>query len=124
MGLADKTVITSEEVLLKTGVITWDGNILKRPVETARIAEDAATGWRTVKICGIDHAVGKNYAVLFYHTDKADSGKYVMIVGRNNTGLGEARSSCLTTLVAARGRQANATRWRPSGTGWSPSTRA
>lgn len=101
LGLATKTIITSEEVTLKTGVITWTGDTLKKLVETARVSEDAATGWRTVKIGGIDNADGKNYAVLFYHTDKEDGDQYVMIVGRNNTGLSLAFAKDSETTIDA-----------------------
>ncbi len=101
LGLVSKTVITSEDVTLKTGVITWTGNTLKKLVETARVSEDKSTGWRTVKIGGIDNADGKSYAILFYHTDKADGDQYVMIVGRNNTGLSIAFAKDSETTVDA-----------------------
>lgn len=101
LGLVSKTVITSEEVLLKLGVCTWDGDTLKKLVETARVTDDSSTGWRTVKIGGVDNADGKNYAILFYHTDKEDGDQYVMVVGRNNSGLSLAFAKDSETTIDA-----------------------
>ena len=43
LGLVSKTVLTAEEVTLKSGVMTWDGNTLAKLSATARVTEtDAA----------------------------------------------------------------------------------
>lgn len=64
LGLVSKTVLTAEEVTLKSGVMTWDGNTLAKLSATARVTEtDAATGKpakRSVKIGGVDNADGKS----------------------------------------------------------------
>lgn len=98
---ASKTVMTTESALLKTGVITWDADTLDTLCETARVTDDTKTGWRTVKIGGVDNADGKNYVLLFYHCDAADGDKYVMIVGRNNSGFSLAFAKDKETTIDA-----------------------
>ena len=74
LGLVSKTVLTAEEVTLKSGVMTWDGNTLTKLSATARVTEtDAASGKpakRSVKIGGVANADGKKYVLCFKHADK------------------------------------------------------
>ena len=67
LGLVSKTVITSEEVLLKSGIMTWCGETLKKLCSTARVTE--ANGIRTVKIGGLKNYDGKKYVIHFWHHD-------------------------------------------------------
>ena len=101
LGYAKKTVITSEGVTLKSGVMTWNGATLKKLCETARVTEDPSKGVRTVKVGGVDNADGKNYAILFYHEDKADGDKWVVIAGRNQAGFSLAFAKDSETVIDA-----------------------
>ncbi len=56
-GLVQKTIITKEEVTLKSGLCTWNGNTLAKLCQTARVTD--AAGKRTVKIGGRANDNGK-----------------------------------------------------------------
>lgn len=85
LGLMTKTVITEEEVSLKSGLMTWNGNTLKKICSTARVIE--AAGKRTVKIGGPGNQDGKKYVIRFLHEDKVDGDIRVTIVGNNQAGF-------------------------------------
>lgn len=85
MGRVKKIIITEEEALLKSGIITWNGNTLKKLCSTARVTE--ASGKRTVKIGGAGNDDGKSYALCFHHSSEADGDVWVLIVGKNNSGM-------------------------------------
>ena len=85
LGLAAKTITTSEEVKLKGGLLTWTGNTLGVLVDRSKVTE--ADGVRTTKIGGAGNAKGKYYVLVFHHEDKIDGDLYVVIVGRNTAGL-------------------------------------
>ena len=99
LGLVKKTVITSEEATLTTGIMTWNGDTLAKLCETGRVTE--ATGKRTVKIGGVANATGKNYAVCFHHEDAADGDKWVTMVGRNQSGFEFAFAKDQETVIDA-----------------------
>ena len=80
-----KTILTAEEVMLKSGVMKWNGQTLDKLSSTARVAE--ASGKRTVKIGGISNQDGKQYIIRFVNDD-ADHGKTrVTVVGNNQAGF-------------------------------------
>lgn len=84
-GLAKKTIVTEEEAILKTGIITWNGVTLAVLASTARVTEES--GYRTVKIGGTGNDNGKSYVICFHHKDKVDGDVWVMIVGKNQSGF-------------------------------------
>ncbi len=84
-GKAVKTIITSEEALLKSGVITWNGKTLAQLCSTARVTD--ADGIRTVKIGGVGNHNGKSYALCFHHTDKADGDVWIVVRAVNQGGF-------------------------------------
>ena len=84
-GKAIKTIITDEEALLKSGVITWNGKTLEKLCSTARVSE--ADGIRTVKIGGVANNNGKSYALCFHHTDNADGDVWIVVRGVNQGGF-------------------------------------
>ena len=53
LGKVKKTIITKEEAKMKSGVMTWNGETLRKLSATGRVTE--ANGVRTVKIGGIDN---------------------------------------------------------------------
>lgn len=85
LGLVQKTILTEEDVTLKSGVLTWCGNTLAKLCSTARVTE--AGGKRTVKIGGISNQDGKQYVIRFIHEDSTDGDIRVTIVGNNQAGF-------------------------------------
>lgn len=84
LGFVSKIITTSEEAILKCGLLTWNGNTLKSLIDRCSVTE--ASGKRTVKIGGAGNAQGGNYAICFHHEDKTDGDLWVLIVGRNTAG--------------------------------------
>lgn len=85
MGKVSKTIITEEEVLLKSGIMTWCGLTLEKLCQTARVTEK--DGKRTVKIGGVANATSKKYLLRFVHKDTEDGDIRVTIVGNNQAGF-------------------------------------
>ena len=84
LGRVSKIITTNEEAILKCGLITWNGETLKKLVE--RCASTEAAGKRTTKIGGSGNARGGYYAICFHHEDKTDGSVWIMIKGRNTAG--------------------------------------
>lgn len=84
-GYVQKTTITDEKATLKSGVLTFDGNSLKKLCSTASVTETETE--RTLKIGGVGNYDGKSYVVLFHHTDRIDGNIDVLIVGQNQAGM-------------------------------------
>ena len=84
LGFVSKVITTSEEAILKCGLLTWNGTTLKSLIDRCTVTE--ANGKRTVKIGGSGNSQGKNYAICFHHEDKTGGDLWVLIVGRNTAG--------------------------------------
>ena len=98
-GKAVKTIITEEEALLKSGIITWNGKTLAQLCSTARVTE--ADGIRTVKIGGVGNHNGKSYALCFHHTDKTDGDVWVVVKAVNQGGFSLAFTKDKETVIDA-----------------------
>lgn len=98
-GKVAKTIITDEEALLKSGIITWNGKTLEKLCSTARVAD--SDGIRTVKIGGVGNNNGKSYALCFHHTDKVDGDVWVVIRGVNQAGFSLAFAKDKETVIDA-----------------------
>ncbi|MEE1415673.1 MAG: hypothetical protein U0K73_00120 [Lachnospiraceae bacterium] len=85
LGVVQKTVLTSEDVTLKAGLLTWCAKTLEKLCATARVTETAKK--RTVKIGGIKNQNNKKYLIRFLHEDSEDGNIRVTIVGRNEAGF-------------------------------------
>lgn len=85
LGMVSRTVLTQEEVLLKTAQAIINGQMLMKLTPTARVTE--AAGVRTTKIGGIANQDGKNYVVRFLHEDASLGDVRVTIVGTNQAGF-------------------------------------
>ena len=85
LGLVSKVITTSEEAILKLGLLTWNGETLQKLVDRCKVT--TSTGTRTVKIGGDGNKQGKKWAVCFKHTDATDGDLYVIICGRNTAGF-------------------------------------
>ena len=97
LGLASKIVTTSEEALLKCGVLTWNGDTLQKLVDRCKVTTES--GKRSIKIGGAGNAQGKYYAICFKHEDKADGNLWVLIKGRNTAGLTLTFATDTGTLI-------------------------
>lgn len=85
LGLVSKVITTSEEAILKLGLLTWNGTTLKHLADRCSVTE--ASGLRTIKIGGAGNSQGKEWAVAFFHEDKVDGNLWVVIRGRNTAGF-------------------------------------
>ena len=85
LGFVSKVITTSEEALLKLGLLTWNGNTLKNLADRCSVTE--ASGLRTIHIGGAGNSQGKEWVVCFAHEDKAGGNVWVMIRGRNTAGF-------------------------------------
>lgn len=97
LGKASKVITTSEEAILKCGILTWNGDTLPKLVDRCKVTTSA--GKRTVKIGGAGNAQGKYYAICFKHADKADGNLWVLIKGRNTAGLTLTFATDAGTLI-------------------------
>ena len=84
LGMVSKIITTSEEALLKCGLLTWNGATLAKLVSRGKTSESA--GKRTTKIGGAGNAQGGYYAICFLHEDKVDGNVWILIKGRNTAG--------------------------------------
>lgn len=84
LGYVSKIITTSEEALLKCGLITWNGKTLQKLIDRCQSTE--ANGKRTTLIGGAGNAQGGYYAICFYHEDKTDGNLWIVIKGRNTAG--------------------------------------
>ena len=84
LGYVSKIITTSEEAILKCGLLTWNGETLQKLIDRCGMTE--AEGKRVTKIGGAGNAQGKYYAICFAHEDKVDGNVWVMIKGRNTAG--------------------------------------
>ncbi len=98
-GMAVKVIMTKEEATLKSGIMTWSGETLKKLSSTARVTE--ALGVRTVKIGGTGNADGKKYVLHFVHKDPMDGDIRVTIVGSNQAGFTLAFAKNKETVIDA-----------------------
>ena len=99
MGRVSKTIITEEEALLKSGIMTWCGTTLEKLCQTARVVEK--NGKRIVKIGGVGNATGKKYILRFVHEDKEDGDIRITVVGNNQAGFSIAFAKDGETVIDA-----------------------
>lgn len=99
LGLVSKSILTDEEVLFKTGIMTFNGKTLIKLCETGRVTE--ADGIRTVKIGGVGNQQGKSYIIHFVHEDAIDGDIRVTIVGKNQSGFSLAFTKDKETVIDA-----------------------
>ncbi|MCH3961256.1 MAG: hypothetical protein LKF53_02705 [Solobacterium sp.] len=86
-GIVVKKILTKEEVTLKTGICTWNGNKIKYLSDTATVTTDADKKLRVVKVGGIKNYKGQTYAICLHHVDAIDGDIWVMIAGSSESGF-------------------------------------
>jgi len=101
LGYVIKTIITEESALLKSGILTFNGNTLEKLCDTGRVTEDATKKLRTIKIGGIGNAQGNRYVICFHHEDPIDGDIWVIIVGQNQAGFTLAFAKDAETVIDA-----------------------
>lgn len=84
LGFVSKVITTTEEAILRCGLLTWNGATLAKLVDRCQTSE--ASGKRTTKIGGAGNAQGGYYAICFHHEDKTDGDLWILIKGRNTAG--------------------------------------
>jgi hypothetical protein len=99
LGEVQKSKLVNEEVKLKSGIMTLDGNNISKLAATARVTE--GEGKRTVKIGGAGNDNGKKYVIRFLHEDAEDGDIRVTIVGRNESGFSLSFAKDAETVVDA-----------------------
>lgn len=85
LGYVSKVITTTEEALMKLGLLTWNGNALKYLADRCTVTE--SNGLRTIHIGGAGNSQGKEWVVCFHHPDKKDGDLWVLIRGRNTAGF-------------------------------------
>jgi len=78
-------IVTSEEAILKLGLITFNGKTLAKLADRCSVTEES--GKRTLKIGGAGNAQGKEWVVCFHHHDAVDGDIWVLVRGSNQAGL-------------------------------------
>lgn len=101
LGYVVKTIITEETAILKSGVMTWNGNTLNKLCDTGRVTENTSKKLRTVKIGGIGNANGAKYVICFHHEDEIDGDIWVVVVGQNQAGFSLAFAKDSETVINA-----------------------
>lgn len=84
LGIVSKIITTSEEAILKCGLLTWNGDTLSKLLDRCKSTE--ASGKRITKIGGAGNSQGGYYAICFCHEDKTDGNLWILIKGRNTAG--------------------------------------
>lgn len=101
LGLVSKKFVTEEEVVFKSGILTWNAQTLVKLCATGRITEDTSGKTRTVKIGGSGNYNGKKYVIHFVHTDAADGDVRITLVGSNEAGFEMAFQKDSETVINA-----------------------
>ena len=99
LGMVSKKFLTNEEVILKSGIMTWNGAVLKKLSSTARIT--TTTGKTTVKIGGISNYDNTQYVIRFVYEDSVDGDIRITIVGSNEAGFEMAFAKDAETVINA-----------------------
>lgn len=99
LGMASKKYLTDETAVLRSGIMTWDGNVLEKLASTATV-DSSVSGKRTVKIGGIDNFDNQQYIIRFVHEDEEGDIR-VTIVGSNESGFEMAFAKDAETVINA-----------------------
>lgn len=88
--------ITAENVLLRSGIMTINGETLKVLCETAEILNDSATNKDTIKIGGLSKKKDQRYIIGFEHYSKK---LRIIIMGHNTAGFTISLKQDAATVV-------------------------
>lgn len=99
LGLVSKTVLTEEEAIFKSGILTFNANTLNKLCATGRVIEKGNR--RILKIGGTGNQSRKNYLLRFLHEDDEDGNIRVTIAGKNEAGFSMAFAKDKETVIDA-----------------------
>ena len=99
LGYVYKKFLTNEEAILKSGIMTWNGDTLEKLCSTARVT--TSNGVKTVKIGGIGNYDGKSYVIHFLHEDDEEGDIRITIVGSNEAGFEMSFAKDKETVINA-----------------------
>lgn len=85
LGMVSKVIIVAEEVLMKLGLLTWNGQTLTKLTSRGSTTESA--GRRVTKIGGAGNGSNVNYVWCFHHEDATDGDVWLIVVGQNQAGF-------------------------------------
>lgn len=85
LGYVSRRYLTEENVVFRSGILTWNGDVLDKLCSTATVT--TASGKRTVKIGGIDNYDNQMYLIRFVHEDSVEGDVRVTVVGNNTAGF-------------------------------------
>lgn len=87
LNLVSKRFLTNEEVIFKSGILTWNGKTLDKLCSTGVVTE--TTGKRTVKIGGLGNYDDQMYLLRFVHVEEGttDLDTRITVVGSNTAGF-------------------------------------
>ena len=100
LGYVSKKMLTEESAILRSGIMTWNGETLAKLSATARV-DETVSGKRTVKIGGIGNFDNTQYVIRFVHHDETDGDVKITIVGSNESGFEMAFAKDQETVVNA-----------------------
>lgn len=106
LGKVAKKYLTNEEVLLKSGIMTWNADTLAKLTSTASevtttAATSSAAGKKSIKIGGIGRFVNQMYVIRFVYEDAVDGDIRITIVGSNEAGFEMAFAKDAETVINA-----------------------
>jgi hypothetical protein len=106
LGYVSKKYLTDEEVILKSGIMTWNADTLAKLTSTASSvqttpATSSATGKKVVKIGGIGRFTNTQYVIRFVYSDAKDGDVRITIVGSNEAGFEMAFAKDAETVINA-----------------------
>lgn len=102
LGLVKKEIMTKEEALMKTGILTWCASNFQKICSTAKLSEvedKQGRKWRVVAIGGVGNQDRRDYIIHFRHYDPIDGDITVTIVGKNQAGFSFAFLKDKETVV-------------------------
>lgn len=86
LGYVSKIITTSEEAILKLGLLTWNGEVLQKLADRCKVTAEGNK--RTIKIGGAENSQGnKDWLLCFEQKDAQDGNLWVVIRGRNTAGF-------------------------------------
>lgn len=85
LGYISRRYLTEESVVFKSGILTWNADVLDKLCSTAQVTTE--TGSKTVKIGGIENYDNQMYIIRFVHEDAAEGDIRVTVVGNNTAGF-------------------------------------
>ena len=98
-GLVQKKIVTDEEAVLTSGIMTFNADTLKALIQTGVVSETSTE--KKIKIGGIGNFVNQQYVLHFVHEDAMDGDIRVTMVGSNESGFELAFAKNKETVINA-----------------------